>query len=167
MNDNELFQLAANSTRKWRDMEIRLLEEAGCDDLSYRPTTGMASPGWVLGHQAAVFDFTLNVLIKQGSPKNEKLAKLYIPGTSGDWVGTSRDEIRDYYDSGERELLEWIETASEPELERVIEEGKAPSFFVGSTVRQVISNTFTHLDYHSGHLTAIRKEWETSQKANE
>ncbi|MHA1614387.1 MAG: DinB family protein [Candidatus Thorarchaeota archaeon] len=167
MNDKELFRLAANSTRKWRDMEIRLLEEAGCDDLSYRPTSGMASPGWVLAHQAAVFDFTLNILIKQGSPKNEKLAKLYTPGTSGDWVDTSRDEIREYYDSGEKELLEWIGNASEPDLERVIEEGKAPSFFVGLTVRQIISNTFTHMDYHSGHLTAIRKDWETTQKANE
>ena len=167
MNDEKLFRLAANSTRKWRDTEIRLLEEAGCDDLSYRPTTGMASPGWVLAHQAAVYDFSLNMLIKQGPPKNEKLFKLYTPGTSGDWADTSRDEIQDYYDSSEKDLLSWIESGSEQDLERTIEEGKAPSFFVGMTVRQVITSAFTHLDYHTGHLTAIRREWEATQKGNE
>ncbi|MHA1864063.1 MAG: DinB family protein [Candidatus Thorarchaeota archaeon] len=163
MNDGELFRLAANSTRKWRDMEIRLLDKAGCTDFAYRPRTGMSSLGWVLAHQAAVYDFSLNMLIKQGPPKNEKLFKLYTPGTSGDWADTSRDEIQNYYDSSEEDLLTWIESASEQDLERTIEEGKAPSFFVGMTVRQVITSAFTHLDYHTGHLTAIRREWETTR----
>jgi uncharacterized damage-inducible protein DinB len=163
MNDFELAKLAAASTRKWRDMEIRLLKEAECDDLSFRPRTGMSSLGWVLAHQAAVYDFSLNMLIKAGPPKNPKLFELYTPGTSGDWKGTTRDEIEEYYNSCERDYLDWIKTASEEELEQVIEKGKAPSFFVGMTVREVIASAFTHLDYHTGHLTAIRKDWEKSR----
>ncbi|MFW9844854.1 MAG: DinB family protein [Candidatus Thorarchaeota archaeon] len=163
MKDIDLFRLAAQSTRKWREMEMQLLEEGGCTDLSHRPTTGMASLGWVLAHQASVYDFSLNMLIKAGPPKNSELFKLYTPGTTGDWAGTSRDEIRKYYDSGEKDLLTWIEGASESDLERIIEKGKAPSFFVGMTIREVITSAFTHLDYHTGHLTAIRKDWEKSQ----
>ncbi|MGY5858089.1 MAG: DinB family protein [Candidatus Thorarchaeota archaeon] len=164
MKDIELFRLAANSTRKWRDMEIRLLEEAGCDDLSYRPTTGMSSLGWVLAHQAAVYDFSLNMLIKEEPPKNPKLFGLYTPGTTGDWGGTTKEEIKEYYDSCEIDFLEYIGNASNDELERTIQEGKAPSFFVGMTIREVITSAFTHLDYHTGHLTAIRKDWEKSRK---
>lgn len=48
-------------------------------------------------------------------------------------------------------------------LERKIQEGKAPSFFVGMTIREVITSAFTHIDYHTGHLTAIRKDWEKSR----
>jgi uncharacterized damage-inducible protein DinB len=164
MNDVKLFGLAANSTRKWRDMEIRLLDEAGCDDLSYRPTTGMSSLGWVLAHQAAVYDFSLNMLIKNGPPKNPKLFGLYTPGTSGEWDGTTREEINEYYDSCESDFLDYISKAGETDLERIIQEGKAPSFFVGMTVREVITSAFTHLDYHTGHLTAIRKDWQKSRE---
>jgi len=164
LNDIELFRLAAQSTRKWRDMEIRLLEEAECDDLSYRPQTGMSSLGWVLAHQASVLDFSLNMLIKAGPPQNPKLFKLYTPGTAGDWAGTSREEIEEYYDASESDFLNWIEGASESDLERKIDKGKAPSFFVGMTVREVITSAFTHLDYHTGHLTAIRKDWKKSRK---
>ncbi len=160
MNDLEYFQLAAKSTRTWREMEMRLLDESGCNDLSYRPCTGMSALGWVLAHQASIFDFSLNMLIKGGNPKNSELFKLYTPGTSGDWAGTTREEIKEYYDSGERDLLNWIENASESELETKIEAGNAPSFFVGMTIREVLTSTFTHLNYHSGHLTAIRKDWE-------
>lgn len=159
MNDAKLFRLAANSTRKWRDMEIRLLDEAGCDDFSYRPTTGMSSLGWVLAHQAAVYDFSLNLLIKGGPSKDPKLFGLYTPGTSGEWEGTTRAEIKEYYDSCENDFLDYIDNASEENLERIIQEGKAPSFFVGMTVREVITSAFTHLNYHTGHLTAIRKDW--------
>ena len=164
VNDAILFRLAANSTRKWRDMEMHLLDEAGCIELSYRPTTGMSSLGWVLAHQAAVYDFSLNMLIKEGPPKNPRLFGLYTPGTSGDWSGTTKEEIKEYYDSCESDFLEYIGNANEDELERKIQEGKAPSFFVGMTVREVITSAFTHLDYHTGHLTAIRKDWEKSRK---
>lgn len=164
MKDVDLFRLAAQSTRKWRDMEIRLLDELECNDLSYRPQTGMSSLGWVLAHQASVYDFSLNMLIKAGPPKNPELFKLYTPGTSGDWAGTTREEIKEYYNSGESDLLNWIEGASELDLERTVEKGKAPSFFVGMTMREVITSAFTHLDYHTGHLTAIRRDWEKSRK---
>ncbi|MDH4214006.1 MAG: DinB family protein [Candidatus Thorarchaeota archaeon] len=162
--DVEFFRLSARATRQWRDMELRLITEAECTDLAYRPRSGMSSLGWVLAHQAAVYDFSLNMLIKQGPPKNKKLFSLYTPGTSGDWVGTPLAQIQEYYDSSERDLLSWIETATEEELERRIEGGKVPSFFVGKTVREVLADTFTHLDYHTGHLTAIRKDWEKSRK---
>jgi hypothetical protein len=164
LNDVDLFRIAAQSTRKWREMEIHLLEEAGCNDYSYRPKTGMSSLGWVLAHQASVYDFSLNMLIKAGPPKNSELFKLYTPGTAGDWAGTTREIIEEYYDSGESDLLKWIEDASESDLERTIEEGKAPSFFVGMTVREVITSAFTHLNYHTGHLTAIRKDWENTRE---
>ena len=158
VNDYNLFKLAAASTRKWREMEIRLIDETGNTDLSYHPKTGMSSLGWVLAHQASVFDFSLNMLIKASSPKRPDLFKLYTPGTAGDWGGTSLEEIMEYYDSGERDLLEFTRTASEDDLEKRIPEGKAPSFFVGMTVREVITNIFTHINYHTGHLASIRKE---------
>jgi hypothetical protein len=123
----------------------------------------MSSLGWVLAHQAAVYDFSLNMLIKNGPPKNPVLFGLYTPGTSGEWKGTSREEIDEYYDSCERDFLDYINAASEEDLERKIPEGNAPSFFVGMTVREVITNAFTHLNYHTGHLTAIRKDWKKSR----
>lgn len=162
--DVEFFRLSAKATRQWREMEIHLIKEAGCSDLSYRPRSGMSSLGWVLAHQAAVYDYSLNMLIKRGAPKNKKLFSLYTPGTSGDWAGTPLEQIQEYYDSGEQDLLKWIEDASEEELERRIEGEKVPSFFIGKTVREVLSDNFTHLDYHTGHLTAIRKDWKKSHE---
>jgi uncharacterized damage-inducible protein DinB len=88
---------------------------------------------------------------------------LYTPGTSGEWDGTTKEEIQEYYDSCERDFLDFISTANEEALERKIPDGHAPSFFVGMTVREVITNAFTHLNYHTGHLTAIRKDWERSR----
>jgi uncharacterized damage-inducible protein DinB len=162
--DKDLFRLSAKVTRQWREKELRLLTDVQCTDLSYRPRNGMSSLGWVLAHQAAVYDFTLNMLIKQGHPKNQKLFNLYTPGTSGDWEGTPLVQIQEYYDACEQDLLKLIDSANEEELERRIEKGKAPSFFVGKTVREVLTNTFTHLDYHTGHLTGIRKDWEKSRE---
>ena len=68
MSDNQDIQLAAKSVRVWRDMEIKLLSEAGCDDLSFRPQTGMSSYGWVLAHQAAIYDFSVNMLNELRTP---------------------------------------------------------------------------------------------------
>ncbi|TET06728.1 MAG: DinB family protein [Candidatus Thorarchaeota archaeon] len=155
--------LTAKSVRTWRDMEIRLLSESGCDDLSYRPRTGMSSYGWVLTHQAAIYDFSLNMLIKQGPPQYPELFKLYSPGTAGDWMETPLTEILDYFDTTEKALLDWVEKTEPADFEKVIEEGTAPSFFIGMTHREVIANAFTHLNYHTGHLTAIRKDWENTK----
>ena len=152
-------QLAAKSARKWREMDIRLLSESGCDDLCYRPRNGMSSFGWLLAHQAAIYDFSVNMLIKQGPPMNKELFELYRPGTSGDWVGTSLTDIQDYYDASEANLLDWVKKATPADFERVIEEGKAPSFFVGMTCREVLTSNFTHLNYHTGHLASLRRDW--------
>lgn len=152
--------LTAKSVRTWRDMEIKLLSESGCDDLSYRPRTGMSSYGWVLAHQAAIYDFSLNMLIKQGPPQYPELFKLYSPGTAGVWMKTPLTEIEEYFDATEKCLLDWVEKTEPADFEKVIEDGTAPSFFVGMTHREVIANAFTHLNYHTGHLTAIRKDWE-------
>ena len=163
MNDVQNAQIATESVRKWRDMEIRLLSEAGCDDLSFRPQTGMSSFGWVLAHQAAIYDFSVNMLIEQGSPMNPELFKLYQPGTAGEWVGTPLSEIQEYYDATEANLLDWVKKAKPADFERVIEEGTAPSFFVGMSYREVLTSAFTHLNYHTGHLTAIRRDFEKSK----
>jgi hypothetical protein len=162
MSDFEDIILAVKSVRKWRDMEIKLLIEAGCD-LSYRPRNGMSSFGWVLAHQAAIYDFSVNMLIEQGPPMNPELFKLYQPGTTGDYLGTALSEIQKYYDASEANLLEWVKNAKPADFERVIEKGKAPSFFVGMSCREVLANAFTHLNYHTGHLTAIRKDYEKTR----
>jgi uncharacterized damage-inducible protein DinB len=167
MKDTETLKAAMITTRTWRQMEVGLLDKTGCKDLSYRPRSGMSSIGWVLAHQAAVYDYTLNVLIKQASPQNSELFQQYTPGTSGDWNGTSPEEIQAYFESSERALLEWIERAKEVDLERVINDNTVPSFFFGMTVREVLMNTFTHLSYHTGHLTAIRRDWIALQNDQE
>ncbi|MFW9810551.1 MAG: DinB family protein [Candidatus Thorarchaeota archaeon] len=166
MSDIQDIQLAAKSVRKWRDMEIQLLSKAGCDDLSYRPRNGMSAFGWILAHQAAIYDFSVNMLIEQGPPMNPKMFKLYQPGTTGDWMGTPLSEIQEYYDATEANMLEWAKKATPSDFDRVIEQGTAPSFFVGMSCREVLANGFTHLNYHTGHLTAIRRDWE-KQKQNE
>ncbi len=163
MNDIQHVQLAAKSVRLWRDMEIRLLKEAGCENLSYRPRSGMSSLGWVLAHQAAVYDFTVNMLIEQGSPMNPELFDAYRPGTSGDWIGTPLSEIQEYFDASEANLFDWVKKAKSVDFERTIEKGTAPSFFVGMSYREVLTNAFTHLNYHTGHLTSIRKDWEKTR----
>lgn len=163
MSDIQDILLTAKSVRTWRDMEIRLISKSGCDDLSYRPRTGMSSYGWVLAHQAAIYDFSLNMLIKQGPPQYPELFKLYSPGTTGEWMETPLTEIQEYYDASEKNLFEWAENADSTDFEKVIAEGTAPSFFVGMTHREVIANAFTHLNYHTGHLTAIRKDWERTK----
>ena len=159
MSDIENNKLAAKSVRKWRDMEIRLLSEAGCDELSYRPQNGMSSFGWILAHQAAIYDFSVNMLIEQGTPMNPEMFELYRPGTSGDWSGTPLSDIHEYFDTTEANLIDWVKKAKPADFERVIKEGKAPSFFVGMTCREVLANGYTHLNYHTGHLAALRRDW--------
>ncbi|MFW9961861.1 MAG: DinB family protein [Candidatus Thorarchaeota archaeon] len=163
MSDIQYIQLAAKSVRLWRDMEIRLIKEAGCEDLSFRPRSGMSSLGWVLAHQAAVYDFSVNMLIEQVSPMNPKMFDAYRPGTSGDWIGTPLSEIQEYFDASEENLFDWVKKAKPADFEGIIEKGTAPSFFVGMSFREVLTNAFTHLNYHTGHLTSIRKDWEKTR----
>ena len=161
MSDIENFQLAAKSVRQWRDMEIKLLTEAGCDDYCFRPSTGMSSYGWLLAHQAAIYDFSVNMLIEQGPPMNPELFELYRPGTTGDWAETPISEIQEYFDATEANLLKWVKKATSADFERVIEKG--PSFFIGMTNREALMNAFTHLNYHTGHLASLRREWEKTR----
>ncbi|MFW9843105.1 MAG: DinB family protein [Candidatus Thorarchaeota archaeon] len=151
-----------NRTKAWREEEISKITLLGLTDLSYRPGTKMSSLGWVLAHQAAVYDFTLNFVIKglkKGHSNFVKIFENYLPGTTGDWDGTDISKIQEYYDFCEQAFLDWLKNDGQDDLGRLIDDESIPKFFVGKTVRQVIADMFCHLNYHSGHLTAIRKDW--------
>jgi hypothetical protein len=64
-------------SRVWRERAIKGFQKLGSDDLGYRPASGMSSFGWLLAHQAALYDYSLNVLVKGGSPKNPELFRKY------------------------------------------------------------------------------------------
>ncbi|UCH05612.1 MAG: DinB family protein [Candidatus Thorarchaeota archaeon] len=159
MNLADLVRSLAAYTRAWREQAARSLKEEGCTDLSYRPSSGMSSVGWLLAHQAAVYDFTLNVLIKGESPEKPDLFSKYTPGTGGDWADTPLEEIDAYYDSTERAFLAWSAEASTEELSRVLEGTEIPEYFRGMRIIDVIANAFVHLNHHNGHLSAIKGDW--------
>ncbi len=157
----ELVKSLAASTRAWRERVFRNLQEKGCSDLSYRPKTGMSSMGWLLAHQAAAYDYTLNMLIKGKPPKNPDLFYSYRGDSSdkGDWKGTSVQEINDYFDSAEQDFLTWFEHASEEELRRILKGTDVPQYYQGMRVIDAIADTFVHLNHHNGHLSAIKGDW--------
>ena len=159
MTDMEFIKAGLKTIRTWRDLEFSRIRESGLADLSYRPRTGMSELGWVLAHQAAVFDFSLNVLIKGGKPTNTTLFDSYRPGTDGTWTGVTMEEIDEYYTSGESAILEWASSVEKDEFERIIQEGTAPTFFVGMTIREVITNMFSHISYHTGQMAALGRDW--------
>ena len=150
---------AAEAAREWRERKVKALIDAGCNDLSFRPGFGMSSFGWLLAHQAAVFDYSINVLVQRRGIKNTEMFEVYRPGSSGDWDGTPLETIQEYYDTMEEAVFDWVESASTVDLDRVIKEGEAPPFFVGMTVRKVLATMFTHINAHSGHLDALRHAW--------
>ena len=159
MNLAYLVRSLAAYTRAWREKAARELREEGCTDLSFRPSSGMSSLGWLLAHQAVVYDFTLNVLIKGESPERPDLFNKYTPGTDGDWADTPLEEIEAYYDSTERAFLACSAQASAEEISRVLEGTSIPEYFRGMRVVDVIANAFVHLNHHNGHLSAIRGDW--------
>jgi hypothetical protein len=162
VTDNEFVQDSVNNVRAWREKEISKMTESGLVDLSYRPKSEMSSLGWVLAHQAAIYDFTLNFVIrglKKGHSRFAEIYENYLPGTSGNWDGTEILRIQEYYDFCEQAFLDWSKNASSDDFARIIDEESIPKFFVGKTVRQVITDMFCHLNYHSGHLTAIHRDW--------
>ncbi|MFX1255017.1 MAG: DinB family protein [Promethearchaeota archaeon] len=159
MTEIEFIKSALRQARKWRERIMTELVEVGCIDLSFRPSNGMSSLGWLLAHQAAVLDFSLNVIIKKKTIKNTRMFEHYRPGTSGEYDGVSLEAIRQYYDSGERDLLDWVENVDSGEMMRVIQEGEAPTFFVGMTIYEVLAAMFTHLNFHTGHLSAFMRDW--------
>ncbi|MHA1577034.1 MAG: DinB family protein [Candidatus Thorarchaeota archaeon] len=160
MVNADIFRDLANHTRKWRDRVLKQTFECGCTDLSFRPSTGMASLGWLIAHQAAVFDFSLSVLIKNEEPLNPDLFWKYVPGTPGDWDGvTTLEAMHEYYDSSEKALFEWLENAEPSDMSRVHDGERVPKFFAGMTIQEAICNLFVHMNYHNGHLESLRRDW--------
>ncbi|MFW9845659.1 MAG: DinB family protein [Candidatus Thorarchaeota archaeon] len=155
MDIAELVQSMAKRTRLWRERAIEGYQRYDPDGLGYRPSSGTASFGWLLAHQAAVYDYSLNVLIKSGSPKNPEMFGKHTPGTDGEWTGVSLGEIEDYYSSGEEDLLAYVRSASDEELASLPEQDKLPSPFKGMSIIDLVANTFVHLGHHIGHLNAI------------
>ncbi len=158
-NECKLIREMVKSTREWRDRTLEGIEKDGFTDLSYRPRTGMSSLGWLIGHQGAAYDFSLNVLILEGSSSRPETLKKYIPGTSGDWDGTPLEEMLGYYDSAERAFMAWAESCSEEDLNRIVDREGIPQFFRGMTVRRIISHLFAHLNHHNGQLYSLKRDW--------
>ena len=150
-----------DSTRTLRERAYQSLQENGCNDLSYRPSTGMSAIGWLLAHQAAVYDFVLNMLIRGNPPKNPDFFYSYRGDSSdtGDWKGTPLQEIEAYFDSTESDFLIWIENTSAEELNRKLDESCISQYHQGMRIIDVISDMFAHLNHHNGHLSAIKGDW--------
>jgi hypothetical protein len=161
MDVKELVTSLATSTRVWRERALRELQEKGCSDLSYRPCTGMSSLGWLLAHQGAAYDYNLNMLIRGGAPKYPDMFYSYRGDSTdnGEWKGTSLDEINDYFNTTERDFLEWLENASAEELNRKFEGPKISQYYNGKRVIDAIADMFAHLNHHNGHLNAIKSDW--------
>jgi len=161
MSDVEFIKSMIAFTRTWRERAFRRLLENGCNDLSHRPSNSMSAVGWILAHQAAVYDFNLNMLIRGTNPKNPDLFYSYRGDStdSGDWKGTPHEEIEDYFTSSESELLSWIEAASDEDLNRRLDESCISQYHQGMRVIDVISDMFAHLNHHNGHLSAINGDW--------
>jgi hypothetical protein len=161
MDATDLIKSLAAATRAWRERAFRNLQDEGCNDLSYRPRSGMSSVGWILAHQAAAYDYTLNMLIKDNPPKNPDLFFAYRGDSSdkGDWKGTSIQEINDYFDLTEKDLLAWSEQATDEELNRILEGPGTPQYYQGKRVIDALGDTFAHLNHHNGHLSSIKGDW--------
>ena len=161
MEITDVIKSLVKATRAWRERAVHDLQECGCGDLSYRPCTGMSAFGWLLAHQGAAYDYTLNMLIKGGAPKYPDLFYLYRGNSSdsGDWKGTPIEEINEYFDSAERDFLTWFEKASDQELSRVLDGAETPGYYRGKQVMEAITDMFAHLNHHNGHLNAIKNDW--------
>ncbi len=156
MSEIEMIRHLARTTRKWRERALKGIMDAGQSDLAYRPSTGMSSLGWLIAHQAAVYDFSLNHLIQSSPPLRPDLFKAHLPGTKGDWSGATLEEMNQYYDDCETAFLTWVENAQQSDFERVVDGENIPKFFQGMTVLEIISNLFVHLNHHNGHLSSIK-----------
>lgn len=154
-NVADFIEAMMNRTKAWRKRAVEDIEKTKHAALSYRPKSGMSSVGWLLAHQGAIYDFSLNVVILGSSPRRPELFSQYIPGTSGDWTGLPKDEIEEYYESGEKDLHAWVCSASDDDLKRVITGEGIPLTFHGMKVIDFIANMFVHLNHHNGHLNAI------------
>ncbi len=161
MSTVEFVKSMVKFTRTFRERSFRGLQKSGCDDLSFRLSTGMSSVGWLLAHQAAVYDFVLNMLIHGKHLKYPDFFNSYSGGDidQGDWIGTPLQEIEAYFDSTESDFLLWIENTPVEELNRRIDESCISQYHQGMRIIDVISDMFAHLNYHNGHLSAIKGDW--------
>jgi hypothetical protein len=166
MNATDFVKSLAAATRAWRESAFRELQDEGCNDLSHRPRSGMSSIGWLLAHQAAAYDYTLNMLIQCNPPKNPGLFYLYRGDSNdrGNWAGTPLQEINDYFDSAESNFLDWFNQASDKELNRILDGSNIPQYYRGKRVIEAIADTFAHLNHHNGHLSAIKGDWCRQEK---
>jgi hypothetical protein len=126
----------------------------------------MSSIGWLLAHQAAAYDYVLNMLIKGNPPENPDLFYLYTGDSSdkGDWAGTSLQEINHYFDSAEADFLAWFGQASEKELNRILQGHNISQYFNGKRVIEAIADMFVHLNHYNRHLNAIKGDWHRKEK---
>jgi len=161
MDSIDVIRSLVSTTRAWRERVVHELEETGFKDLAYRPCTGMSAYGWLLAHQGAVYDYNLNMLIRGGEPKYPDMFYSYRGDRTdnGDWKGTTLDDINNYFDSTERDFLEWIEHASEKELNRTLEGPNTPRYYHGKRIIDALTDMFAHLNHHNGHLSAIKGDW--------
>jgi hypothetical protein len=166
MDAIELIRSLAAATREWREDALQELQNEGCGDLSHRPRSGMSAVGWLLAHQAAAYDYTLNMLILGNPPKYPDLFYLYRGDRAdkGEWAGTPLQEINDYFNSAESDFLKWSEQASDKELNRILEGSNIPQYYAGRRVIEAIADTFAHLNHHNGHLNAIKGDWQRQKK---
>ncbi len=160
MSSVDVIKSIAKFTRVLRERALQRLQDNGCTDLSFRPSTGMSSIGWLLVHQAVVYDFVLNILIKGTDLKHPDLFNTYGGShrDQGDWKGTTH-EIEYYFDTAERDFLSWIDSTSDVELNRRLDESCPSQYHQGMRVLDVISDMFAHLNHHNGHLSAINGDW--------
>lgn len=161
MDAIDVIRSLASSTRSWRERVVYELYENGFHDLSYRPCTGMSAFGWLLAHQGAAYDYNLNILIKGGEPKYADMFYSYRGDSTdnGEWKGTSLDDINNYFDSTERDFLEWLECTTDEELGRTLDGPKVPPYYQGKGIIDAITDMFAHLNHHNGHLSAIKSDW--------
>ncbi len=159
----EFVQSMANRTRLWRERAIKSYRELGHENLGYRPDSGMSSFGWLLAHQAAVYDYSLNSLILGISPKNLEIFRSHTPGTDGNWTGLSVEAIEEYYATSEAALLEYVKDATDEQL-LTIPEHDMPAAFKGMRIIDLIANTFAHIGHHNGHLNSIVQELDRKSK---
>lgn len=159
MGEIEFIRHMVQTTRDYRERVLKTITESGLEDLSFRPSTGMSSMGWLLTHQAGVYDFSLNMLVKGQPATKPELLMSHTPGTSGDWTGIPLESIKEYYDIAEHSFLEWVETEMSGDLERVLTGDKIPQYFRGMTVRILLTHLFSHLNRHTGHLEALGRDF--------
>ncbi len=161
MSSIDFVKSMVECTRNWRERAFQSLQENDCTDIAFRPSSGMSSIGWLLAHQAVVYDFVLNVLIQGTHLKKPDFFDIYGGSHSdqGDWKGTTLQEIEDYFDSTESDFLSWIENTTEDDMYRKLDESCPSRYHQGMRVLDVISDMFAHLNHHNGHLSAIDGDW--------